>query len=289
MGIDMAAVNGHITPLSEARISVLDLGFLRGTGAFETLATFGRHPHGVKAHLDRLQRCCEELGIAMPFEEKTFRSTLVKLKRASGWDDLRINVVVSPGDLTDGVFDSTGPNWVVIARELHTPSPKAYSGGIKVITFPGQRAFPHVKTTAYVTGKRALEQAKIAGAAEAIYQDSAGALLEGVTSNFHAIFGTRLVSPARACLNGLTRGVLRELALQLELTWDESDLTLERLKTADEAFITSAAREVLPVVQVNAITIGSGAVGPWARKLLALHHARAVAEALADAQAAGEC
>ncbi len=285
--IDHFAVNGRVVPAAEATVSVLDLGFLRGVGAFETLRTYGGgHPHSLAEHLRRLWEGAHAVGIAPFFTEADVRRLLKEIRLRSGHDELRCNFVVTPGPHQSGVFGGGPPTWVMICRDLHPPTPEQYMRGVAAITFAATRNLPTLKMTNYLAGKIGISRAEELGAHEAFYVDGQGYVTEGVTSNVLAIQGNRLLTPTVDCLPGITKAGIRPIAEALGLTWYERRLTRDDLYTADEVWITSAVRELLPVVKVDDRVIADGEPGRWARMIGAKYHAACEAEARRDAGAA---
>jgi branched-chain amino acid aminotransferase len=281
---DHFAVNGQVLPAADARISVLDLGFLRGIGAFETFRTYHGHPHALGGHLRRLWESASSFDVAPCFTEADVRRCVAEILHRSGHADLRVNVVVSPGDHDEGVFGTTGrPTWVLICRDVHAPPETWYDQGVAAITFEASRHLPTLKTTSYLSGKKGLALAKAAGAHEALYVSPEGYVTEGVTSNVLVVQGRRLMTPVADCLPGITKAGVRPIAEAQGLAWYECRLTRDDLYTADEVWITSAVREVLPIVRVDDRMIGDGTVGRWARSVRQAYRQAAIAESAADA------
>jgi branched-chain amino acid aminotransferase len=286
MTTDFFAVNGRIVPAAEATVSVLDLGFLRGVGAFETLRTYGGHPHALGEHLRRLWESAAAFGIAPFFAEADVRRLLKDILARSGHAELRANFVVTPGDHTSGVFGAGTPTWVIIARDVHAPPESSYNDGVTAITFDATRHLPTLKTTNYLVGKTGLVLAEKAGAHEAFYVNDQGYVTEGVTSNLLVVQGRRVLTPVSECLAGITKAGIRPLAEGAGLIWYECNLTRDDLYTADEVWITSAVRELMPVVAVDRRPVHDGKVGGWAKRLRPLYRQQCIDEALRDAQAA---
>lgn len=284
MPTDFFAVNGRVVPAAEASVSVLDLGFLRGVGAFETWRTYGGgHPHALSEHLRRLWESGRAIGVEPFFTEADARRLLTEIHRRSGHEELRVNCVITPGDHVSGVFGAQRPTWVMICRDLHAPSPAMYAEGVAAVTFAAQRNLPTLKTTNYLAGRVGLDLAERAGAHEAFYVDPEGYVTEGVTSNVLIVKGRRLMTPVADCLPGITKAGIRPIAEAEGLQWYECRLTRDDLYTADEVWITSAVRELLPVVRVDGHAIHDGVPGPWARRIRPLYHERCTAEARRDA------
>lgn len=286
MTTDHVVLNGRLMPADQARVSIFDLGFLRGVGAFETLRTYGGHPHALPAHLERLWTCAAELGIPQQFDEATVRSHIRAIATASGHEEMRLNMIVTPGPNTDGLFGAEDPTWVIAGRALQAPPAALYTTGVAAISFRGERHLPHLKTTNYLTAQSGSMLAKHHGAHEALYCDDQGLISEGLTSNVLLVEGKRLVDPAAPRLQGITLGLIQRCAGDLGLEWVRESVDTARLQRADEVLLTSSVREVLPVVQVDGQAIGAGHPGPIARQLLPAVRERATVEAAADAAAA---
>jgi len=264
---DLAILDGEQVPLEEATVSVLDLGFLRGVGAFETLRTYRGNPHALGEHVARLARAGEALGIPPALGESSFRPVLAKGIAATGFDEVRINLIVTPGRHTEGVFGAENPTSVAILRELHEPPAEWYDRGVACVTFRGARVCPQFKTTAYITGREGLLLAEKRKAHEAIYVDAMGQVSEGVTSNVLILKGGVVTTPDADNLPGITRAGIEPIATAAGLAWRCARVTEQDLYEADEVWLTSAVRELVPVVQVNGRPIGDGRPGPWAERL----------------------
>jgi branched-subunit amino acid aminotransferase/4-amino-4-deoxychorismate lyase len=278
----MAVIDGRILPLADARVGVLDLAFLRGCGVFETLRTYDGAPHALDRHLERLWAGGAEMGIAPLYDSATIRGWLARALAASGLGDSRITLVLSAGDLTDGVFGSAGARLVIILRAVQAPSDSAYREGQRVVLHEARRPLPEHKSTCYIVGHRALAKAKAANAHEAIYTWD-GLAYEGVTSNLCALHGRSVWSPRSQVLPGITRDELRVLSAAEGLAWCDEPLPLSELRRAEEIWITSSVRELVPVVAVDGVPVGNGRPGPWAAILGPRLRAAMRAGALADA------
>jgi branched-subunit amino acid aminotransferase/4-amino-4-deoxychorismate lyase len=286
MPTDFFAVNGRIVPAAEASVSVLDLGFLRGVGAFETFRTYDGHPHALAEHLRRIWESAESFGQKAFFDEAAVRHVVREIHQRSGHAELRVNMVVTPGSHGDGVFGTVGePTWVVIARDVHAPPETSYELGVTAVTFQASRHLPTLKTTSYLSGRKGLELAAKTGAHEAFYVDESGYVTEGVTSNVLIRVGNRVMTPVVDCLPGITKAGVKPIAESLGLHWYECRITRDDVYTADEVWITSAVREVLPIVRVDDRTIADGRVGAWGRKLRQAYRDHCIASARRDANA----
>lgn len=284
MAQDMVWLGRHALPAHEAQVSIFDLGFLRGIAAFESLRTYAGQPHGLRDHLARLWTTCAQFGLAPLHDDSTVRAQIAELHQRSGHDEVRINFVVTPGLNTDGLFGhAEQPTWVIIARRLVLPPPDWYTTGVGVVTFRGQRVLPELKTTNYLSGQEGIRAAQAAGAVEALYVDAAGQVSEGVTSNLLVVRGGRICEASEACLPGITKQHLAELAIEEGILWQQEVLRRDDLLSADEVWLTSSIRELMPVVRVDGQIIGDGRPGPLAQRLIPRFHARCAAAARRDA------
>lgn len=282
---DIAVVNGHLQDLHTAAIPATDLAFLRGCGAFETWRSYGGHPHALGLHLERLWQAAALFGVQPWVSEAELRGWLSAAHRASTYQEIKVNAVCSPGDHTEGVFGSANPRLVLIVRELHEPPSTWYTEGVSVVSHRGERTFPEHKTVNYLCGVPALAKAAQSNAHEAIYINDQAEVLEGVTSNIHALIGDSVISPARHCLSGITRRGIQTLCQEWGLSWDDHRaLTLDQLQQADEVWISSAIRELVPVVRVDGHPIAHGVPGPLAIRLRQAYRSHCLASAAADAQ-----
>lgn len=285
MPTDLFAVNGQIVTAAEATVSVLDLGFLRGVGAFETLRTYaGGLPHALGEHLRRLWESAAAFGLAPCFSDADARALIAKLHQQSGHEDIRVNLVVTPGINTTGVFGADTPTWVFIARAVHAPPESSYSEGVSAVTFDATRHLPSLKTTNYLVGKTGIQLAERSGAHEALYVTAQGYVTEGVTSNVLIVKGARVMTPVLDCLAGITKAGIRPLAVAQGLEWYECNLTRDDLYTADEVWITSAVREIMPVIRVDGRAIHAGVVGRWAKTMRGLYRQLCISDATRDAE-----
>jgi branched-chain amino acid aminotransferase len=145
-----------------------------------------------------------------------------------------------------------------------------YSDGAKVITSHVERFMPGAKSINYIPAILCQREARMQQAIEAVYVDRNGYMLEGTTSNFFAFFGDTLVTPpCNRVLPGITRQVVLGLA-EKEYTMIERELHKDEVRLIDEAFITSSVREIVPIVAIDSIKLGTGKPGPRTQKILEL-------------------
>jgi branched-chain amino acid aminotransferase len=276
-------VDGVITAAEQARISVLDRGFLYGDAAFEVMRTYGGVPFGEAAHLQRLLASCALLRIPFDGGSERLSGALHATLAARNAPESYLRLVVTRGVGPMGIdpAEARSPSLLVYALPLAPPPATLYTQGVSVGLARARRptdgtAAAGAKTSNYLASVLAVADARAAGHHEAVLVDSEDRVVEGATSNLFArIDGELRTPPAEAgILLGITRQVVLELARALGIACREAPIAVADLERADEVFITSSIRELVPVVRVEASVVGSGAPGPVALRLLAAYRER---------------
>jgi len=266
----------------DARVSVFDRGFLYGDSAFEALRTYGGRGFRQRAHLERLARSCERLRIALPLSIEALDERVERAVNATGFPECYLRLVVTRGIGPMGLDLGLGnrPSVVVYALEIKEQPVEMYARGIKVglqHTLRSADGTPAAgaKTSNYLASMLALDTVKARGASEVLIVDASGAILEGGTSNVFLVQDGALITPPLSVgiLEGITRRTVLELAATLGVRCEQRSIMPADLARADEAFITSSIREVVPVVQADDEVVGKGTPGPVTRRLLDAYRA----------------
>lgn len=274
----LVMIDGKLFPEDEARVTVFDRGFLYGDSVFETIRTYDGAPFALDEHLARLEKSAAQVYIELPVSRTELTREVLEAVRAAGNAETYIRVMVTRGTAPMGLdpLSAEHPLRVVIVAPLSSPPPAAYEKGIGVVTYRTQRtaeATPAAtaKVGNYLVAVLALREALRAGAAEALIVDGAGFVVEGASSNVFIVRGGRLLTPPEdaGILPGITRRLLLETARAEGIPVDLEPLSLGGLAAADEVFISSTIRELLPVVRVDGTPVGSGRPGPVTQRLLA--------------------
>lgn len=262
-------VNGAFVPSTEASIPPNDLGFVRGYGVFDFLRTYGRTPFRLNAHLQRLASSAAQIDLPLPMPLPAIeRLVLETLDRNPHGSDLSIKVIVTGGYSPGGLIPEGEGSLLVIIGAITPVKPELMQKGGTLVSVDYERFMPGVKSLNYITALRALKQARAAGAVEALYRTRDHHVTECTTSNFFAFKDGVLITSAEDILEGVTRAAAIDAAEDL-LPIAYRRLTYAELATVDEAFITSTTKEILPIVQVDDIRIGNGAVGLQTQRLMA--------------------
>lgn len=272
-------LNGAFLPVSEAKIGVYDLGLLRGFGIYEALTTFGRTPFRMRDHMERFRRSATSLQIEIPVSDAEIAEILARLIESNIPDgkEAVIRIVLTGGEAIEGLrHNPKSPTFYVLVEELAPLPREVYESGTSVTVFDFQRQFPESKTTNYIQAVMLQDERVRAGAIEILYT-AHNHVLECATSNFFIVKDGALITAKDNILYGITRKVTLELARAL-MPVEERDVSVEEMYAADEAFLTSSFKDIVPVVKVGERVIGDGRVGLHTKKLIEAFHAYAHAK-----------
>jgi len=267
-------LNGKILPVKQAGISVNDIGILRGYGVFDILRTSNGRPFQLAEHLSRLNRSAKVLNLRLPLKRITLEKIIRKLIRLNGLKESRIRIVLTGGKSENGMdYNPLTPTLFILVEKFCDMPKELYENGGRLATIDHQRNLPEAKIINYQTGIR---NGGILGkkkAVELLYVNQ-GKILEGMGSNFFFLRGNALITADDGILKGTTRKLILKLAKKHFKT-ELRDIKLSELKTADECFVTSITKGVLPIVKIDDKVIGNGKVGPKTRLLMA-EYAKAI-------------
>jgi branched-chain amino acid aminotransferase len=272
-----ASVNGEIAPAEQATISVLDNGFTFGDGVYETLRTYGGRPFHLDRHLRRLRASAGMLGIGIPRPDVALAEDLDRLLERAANPESYIRVIVSRGvgEISYRFDRVKGPTIVMAARAYEPFADAWYRDGIAVILSSLRRNSPRaldpaMKSCNLINNILAVREAQARGAVEPIMLNEAGEVAEGASSNVFVVERGALLTPPLEA--GILPGVTRELVLELApaegVATREDAVDVERLLGADEVFVTSTLKEVMPVATIDGKRIGKGRAGPVTTRLL---------------------
>jgi branched-chain amino acid aminotransferase len=271
----------HARPLDpeEATISVFDRGFLYGDSVYETLRTAGGRVVDLDAHLRRLDASAAGIAFELPFDQLAIEHAVASTLAAAGNPDSRIRVIVTrgTGPLALDTRQAESPLLVIIVQPLIVPTEQERERGIAAIIVGDREdsvlegsALPGLKTGNYLGNILALRRAHELGGEDAIMCNG-GAVAEGANSNVFMVVGGEVHTPSltTGLLAGITRQtVIRLLRDPLGVHVHERTITPEQLRGADEVFLTSSIRGVMPVTKLDGAVVGTGRCGPVTRRVI---------------------
>ena len=268
-------VNGEYLPENEAKVSIFDRGFLMADGVYEVTSVLDGKLIDFAGHAKRLERSLNELDMPHPAVLPDLLEVHRELVRLNGIEEGMIYLQITRGapDDRDFVFpdpETTTPTVVLFTQNkpglANSPAAKK---GIKVISIEDQRwARRDIKTVQLLFPSMGKMMAKAAGVDDAWMVED-GAVTEGTSNNAYIIKGNTIITRhlGNEILHGITRAAVLRFAREAQMQVEERSFTIAEAQAADEAFITSASTFVMPVVEVDGQTVGTGAPGPVAARL----------------------
>ncbi len=279
-------LNGDFMPIEEARVPVLDRGFIFGDGVYEVVPVYRRQPFRWSQHYTRLERSLGRLRIDNPFDADGWRGLVDALIARHPWDDQFIYLQVTrgvakrdhafPKGVTPTVFGMSSALPLVPAEQL--------ARGVSVVSLPDERWLNcDIKSTSLLGNVLARQSAIDAGAAECVmYRD--GFLTEGSSSNIWVVRDGRVLAPPRdrLILEGIRYGLLHELCESQGLPFEMCPISRAEVESADELMLSSATKEVLPITRLDGRPVGSGEPGPVFARLHAAYQQAKASSASTD-------
>jgi len=275
-------VDGTLRSREDAKVSVFDHGLLYGDGVFEGIRVYNRRIFRLDAHLDRLYASARALALTIPLDRAAMADAIKTTVRANRREDGYIRVVVTRGvgELGIDPLSCPTPSVIIIVTEVRVYPRERYARGVKVITSATRQVSheavdPRVKSLNYLKNVLAKIDAQRAGADEALLLNAEGFIAECSADNIFVVRNGALATPAPldGALEGITRGVVLQLAAEANVPAREARLARYDIYTADECFVSGTGAEIMPVVEVDGRTIGSGAPGELTRRLADAFHA----------------
>ncbi|MGB9612760.1 MAG: aminotransferase class IV [Candidatus Margulisiibacteriota bacterium] len=284
MGQTKAYINGRTLSLTEAKISVLDRGFLYGDGVFESLRTFNRKPFLLDEHLKRLLSGAKTLKISHPYSLSFLKSAVFKTLAANNFKEYYIKIILTRGEAKGhglNFSNSTGkPNLIILVEKLKEYSKTIYRYGWKAIISTIVRPntpTSRIKSLCYLDNALAKEEAIKHKAQEAFMLDEAGRVVEGTISNIFIVKSNIIYTPPldEPILSGVTRAFVLKLSKRLSLRVAEKPFFPKDLYHCDECFITFSGAGIVPITKIEEKKIGNGQCGPITNKLIVLYQKEA--------------
>jgi D-alanine transaminase len=277
MSEQVVYLNGSFVPLSEARIPVLDRGFIFGDGIYEVVPVYEGRPFRLTQHLKRLERSLAAISIDNPFDEAGWRALIADLVSRHGWPNQFVYMQITRGVARrDHAFPKgIQPTVFAMTSEFVAPAAALREQGLAVITADDERWLHcDIKSVSLLGNVLAKQAAVDAGAAECMmFRD--GILTEGSSSNIWVVRNGRVLgSPVNhLVLEGIRVGLLAELCARCGLDYELRRVPREEVLLADELMLTSATREILPITQVDGAPVGNGRPGPVYQRLIEAYQA----------------
>ena len=256
-------LNGRWLAPQDAHVSVMDRGFLFGDGVYEVIPVYSRQPFRLEQHLGRLQKSLDGIHLANPYRLDEWVAFVTQLAGEAEWDDQSIYIQVTRGPMAvrNHAFPKQiTPTALLLAEAMSTPPASQREQGIAAVSAADIRWLRcDLKTTSLLANCLLRQLAVSAGCVETVlFRD--GFLTEGSASSIFVVKNGVLLAPIKnhLMLPGITYDVVLELAAQHGLPHEVRDITEAETRDADELWMCSSTKEVLPIVELDGRTVGAG-------------------------------
>jgi branched-chain amino acid aminotransferase len=282
-GVPTVWLDGKWYDRETATVSVYDHGLLYGDGVFEGIRVYGGKIFKLSEHLDRLYDSAKAIWLTIPMPKEEMAAVTEEAVRRSGIAEAYIRHIITRGVGDLGLDPRKCPkaSIIIIVDTIRLFPEEVYETGLRVVTagtpIPHREALsPRVKSLNYLPHILAKIEGIHSGADEVLMLDSEGHVAEGSGQNIFVVKhgAIRTPAPYAGILKGVTRDVVIELAREAGYDMQETMLNRYDVYTADEAFFTGTASELIAIRQVDGRTIGNGKPGPLTRDLRSRFHAR---------------
>jgi D-alanine transaminase len=270
-------LNGNLIPISEASVPVLDRGFIFGDGIYEVIPIYGGKPFRGTQHMARLRRSLAAIGIPDPHNEAEWLALIARVVEANGLSDQMIYIQVTRGVArrAHAFPKEVTPTVLIMTNPMALPSAEMRERGVACVTMEDRRWLNcQIKSTSLLGNVLAAQEAAVHGVTEAI-QFRDGFLTEASSSNVWVVRKGKVAAPPKdnLILEGIRYGLMEELCAALDISLEARRITRDEVFEADEVLLSSASKELLPVVKIDGKTIGAGVPGPVFGRLYAAYQA----------------
>ncbi|MEJ2529312.1 MAG: D-amino acid aminotransferase [Gammaproteobacteria bacterium] len=276
MANNIVYLNGSFLPLEDAKISVMDRGFLFGDSIYEVIPAYNGRLFRLPHHLERLNNGLAAIHMDNPLGVDEWRSILERLVQQNPEQDQSVYLQVSRGAYErrdHAIPDSVEATVFAMTSPIPAPDHAMAQSGITAITLDDIRwRLCNIKATTLLANVLLKHQAHDADAIESILI-RAGEAMEGSASNLFIINAGKLITPPKSnfLLPGITRDLVLELAAEHQLPYAEQAISEAQLRNAEEIWLTSSTKEIMPVTQLDGRQIGDGKPGPIYRQMSKLY------------------
>ncbi len=263
-------LNDRLVDKEDAKISVFDHGLLYGDGIFEGIRLYDGCVFKLDEHLERLEYSAKAIMLQLTWSRQELSDAVCETCRANNLTNGYIRLVITRGvgSLGLSIKNCDEPQLIIIADTIQLYPKEFYANGLKIITVPTRRCNPSalpptIKSLNYLNNILAKIEAQHFGYHEAIMLNDQGYVAECTGDNIFVIHKGELITPSASAgaLKGITRDTVLKIADDLGILWREANLTRYDIWVADEVFLTGTAAEIIPIIEVDARSIGSGKPG----------------------------
>jgi len=270
-----AYLNGEFLPLADAKISVLDRGFVFGDGVYELVPVYSGKPFRLDEHLRRLQGSLDGIRLVNPYSAAEWRERILQLVELQDFADQSVYIQVTRGVAPrDHAFPKgVAPTVFMFAQPLVTATPEQKAAGVCAVSAVDNRWLRcNIKAISLLANILLRQQAVDADCAETVMLRN-GFLTEGAASNIFVVKDGVLCAPppSSLMLTGITYDVVLELAAAHGIPHEVRAIAEAEVRSADELWMTSSTKEIMAIVKLDGVPVGAGVPGPLAIRMDALY------------------
>jgi branched-chain amino acid aminotransferase len=259
---ELVSINGEIFEPQKAKISVFDRGFLFGDAVYEVTRSYGRIFFQIEEHIERLFNSADNINMNLGKTQSQMIDHIYSIYKKLNLDDIYMRIQVSRGQgpigMSPGLAKSV--NEVIIMYPFQPSPQEHYTSGVTICVTERRRNSkraldPNIKSGNYLNNVLAFIEGEKINAYETFMLNEQGNITEGTTSNIFCVKGRSLITPPASydILRGITRKIVLSLAKNEGLKIEESGFPLDTLMDADEVFLTSSTREIMPISAINGV------------------------------------
>ncbi|MBI5184383.1 MAG: aminotransferase class IV [Nitrospinae bacterium] len=276
---EIVNINGNLFPPEKAVISVFDHGLLFGDSVYEVLSTRKGRFYTVREHLERLFNSAKGINLVVPYGFEELEGEIKRTAAAAKNEDTYIRIIITRGvgDLNIDPSSCLKPQLIIFARKAIEYPEEFYSRGIELIVSTVRRNIPEalspgLKTGNYLNNVLAIAEAVREGAHDGLMLSHDGFISECTTSNFFFVSDGTIKTPSLevGILQGVTRRNILIVAEENGVPYEEGRYLPEDLALAEEAFVSSTTKNILPVTRISGRPVGDGHPGEITRRMMKL-------------------
>ena len=265
MFFPIAYYNNQFLDAQEISIDPKDLGIQRGYSVFDFFKLKNLSNPNIDDYISRFFNSCKSVRLDIQKSRDEIRNITTQVLQQNGTRDGYVKIIASGGTSINGFNKENGPSILAMGMPIKEWDEKYYKIGTKLLMSDYRRDIPHVKTTNYMHAAMQADSTKEAGAIDLLYYDR-GLIRETSRSNIFLIIGGELFTPSENILEGITRK--RVLETDIGIIHHKQDIPVDLISTADEIFITSTTKGVMPIIEIDNNRIGTGKVGPYTQQYM---------------------
>lgn len=266
----ICCLNGKFIDQKDAKISILDNGFMFGDAFFDTMRTYNGVVLELEKHLTRIAKTIKILHLKLPCSMQQLEFWIKKTSKINKLDQARMRVTISRGVNGFDFLSCKNPT-LVITCEPYMKDKKIIKNGVSTFTLSYQRPWPEIKSTNLIPMVQAYFTLHAKKGYEGILVNDSGNVTEGSSTNIFIVKNGEIITPKDKLLAGVTRNRVIELAKEMKLKMKIKNFKKSELFKADEIFLTNRPREIIPVIKVDNKKIGSGKPGPFTKKIISAY------------------